>query len=337
MQPLISVITPCYNHAHTLPDYFTGLLAQTYRNLELIVIDDCSTDASWDVMQHYRPQCEAAFARVVLLRNERNLGLIGTMARLQEHITGEFVSPLESDDVFYPTKLEANVAYLREHPEMGAVHSDIDFLLPDGTLEQARWKSRDRHIASGEVYESLLFDNCILTCAFMCRADLFRQYADYSRYAASGYHTADYPLFLDLARHTRIGYLDQVLALYRVVPGSISHPGDPVQALRWKAAYYQVKMDAMTRYGEPSADVRDRALWQYYRALFDLGFAAGSDAEFWRGYDWLRAHHPVEAGRWGNRVRALAMKIRLLRLLVRWIETARLRRDPDDPPSLKHR
>ena len=107
-QPLVSVVTTCYRHAPYLPDYFEGLLAQTYPNIELIFLDDGSPDDSWDVAKQYESALRARLSRVVMLRQE-NLGMFAAIQRVSELATGEFVCILESDDYYLPTKIEENV------------------------------------------------------------------------------------------------------------------------------------------------------------------------------------------------------------------------------------
>lgn len=322
MTPLVSILTPAYNHARYLDNYVGGLLAQTYPNIELIIIDDASTDATWDRLCSYRERLHQAFTRLILKRHSRNLGLIPTLNELKNHIRGDFVAILESDDYYKPDKVAANVAFLLANPTIGAVYSDVDFLYPDRE-QPSHWAALGREMPQGEVYEPLLFDNFILTCTFCCRADLFVQHANFEAYARRGYLTADYPLFLDLARHTRFGYLDRSLAVYRVVENSISHPRDLRQQFRWKKAYYQTKLDYIERYGA-RREIVQRARRQYHLQHYWFGYWSFSQTEFNQGYAWLKAHYPAEFNRPPHRLRALSMKHKALWEALRRAEQLRI-------------
>jgi glycosyltransferase involved in cell wall biosynthesis len=321
-QPLVSVLTPCFNHCEYLEDYFQSLLDQSYKNIELIIIDDASIDGSWEMILSFEKRLKLSFPRVFLQHNSTNLGLIPTLDKLKQHINGEFVAILESDDYYKPGMLASCVDFLLRNPDIGAVHSDVDFLYPD-RIDQDHWASLGRTIRQGEIFEHLLIDNFILTCTFCCRSDLFLEHADFNKYIQRGYLTADYPLFLDLARHTNFGYIDRSLAVYRVVRNSISHPDDLTRQLSWKEAYYRIKLDNILDYGA-SSSVRHRAEKQYHRTLLESGYYSFQPDKFIDAYRWLSLNYPGEFKRLPYRVRNIAMHSRLIWNFLRQIEQIRL-------------
>jgi len=273
--PIVSVVTPLYNHARYLNDYVEGLLSQTYPPIELIVVDDCSTDDSWERLDGWKSQLERRFKRIQIFRNDSNRGLLRTLSRALEHVRGELTCILESDDYFYPTKVEANVERLAADVRVGLLHSDVDFLHEStGRFENAHWKSKGRNIPQGYVYEDLLGENHILTCTTCIRTKALLETVDIDRYEAAGYSTADYPLFLDLAKRYEVAYIDKPLACYRVVDESISHPKTLERQLEWKLAYYRVKIDQLET-ADVSDAVEQRARAQYERTRFRLGWVRG--------------------------------------------------------------
>ncbi len=319
MSTLVSILTPCFEHERYLEDYFESLLAQTYGNIELIFCDDCSGDRSWEVAQGYRQRLEDKLSRVVLCRNEENRGLIATLERLRGEVRGEVLCVLESDDYLYPTKVEENVDYLQRYTEVGLVHSDADYLyMDDGRIRQAHWASKGGRVPAGEAYEALLHENCVLTCTVACRTSLVADHVDFRRYRERGYQAADYPMFLDLARHSRFGYIDRPLAVYRVVRGSISHPESELQGLRWLVDYRRVKLDYIRDHG-CGAGVRRRVEAQYHISVMALGWLSGSPELFAGGYSWLLENRPGKTGAW-TRVRSIAIRHRALWRAVRQLE-----------------
>lgn len=104
--PLISVLVPSYNHERYVENAVRSVLSQDWPRVELIVVDDGSTDATWDVLLRLRPECEAGLERVVLERQE-NCGTCTTLNRLRAHARGEFVTFLASDDAFLPGAFSA--------------------------------------------------------------------------------------------------------------------------------------------------------------------------------------------------------------------------------------
>lgn len=320
MSSLVSVITPCYEHEQYLEDYFESLLAQSYRNIELVFCDDDSKDRSWAVARGYRQKLKDRFIRVVMVRNERNIGLIATLERLRTEVQGEILCILESDDHLYPTKVEENLSYLRQHPEVGLVHSDADFFyMETGRRRRAHWASKGGRVPQGDAFETLLHENCILTCTVACRTSLVAAHVDLGLYRERGYQAADYPMFLDLARQTRFGYIDRPLAVYRIVRDSISHPGSEVERYRWLFDYQRVKQDYIREHG-CSAEIKERADAQFHASELDLGWVSGSAELFARGSTWLMQHRPDRVGRWTRRVRSAAVRNPVLWRAVRGLE-----------------
>jgi glycosyltransferase involved in cell wall biosynthesis len=143
---LVSVIIPCYNRAHIVRDTIDSVLAQTYSNLEALVIDDGSTDSIRDVMAGYTDPRVQYFHRVNGgLSAARNTGL--NAAR------GEFVAFLDSDDAWHPWKLAAQMEIFRRHEEVGLIWSDMSTFTNPGEVIS------DRHLRTYySVYESVDFE-----------------------------------------------------------------------------------------------------------------------------------------------------------------------------------
>jgi glycosyltransferase involved in cell wall biosynthesis len=309
-RPLVSVITPCFNHRPYLDDYFRGLLAQTYEHVELLFFDDGSTDGSWEKTCEYLPALERKFTRVVAERHE-NIGSTPEVLLALHRAQGDLLCVLESDDYYLPTKIEENVRFLVEHPEAGAVHSDTDFLHPKG-VERRHWRRTRGRIPTGDVYAELLSDNFIMTCAFCCRLDLFRRYVSLEEQMRRGYSAGDYFWALNLAKRAEIGYIDKPLARYRVLQGSLSHPPSREEYFRFHRSIYAMKLDFLD---DPrvSPALAERVRRDYYRIVYQQGVELGRPADCEEGYPWLRAHFPRKYGRPHHR-----LLVHLARVRVRW-------------------
>jgi glycosyltransferase involved in cell wall biosynthesis len=323
-EPLVTIFTPCYNHEKYLDEYFRGLLAQTYSNVQLILIDDSSTDGSWRKVQEYEPLLRRKFPLVVLERHA-HIGSSQEFLLYFDQIQGEFLSILESDDYYLPTKVEENVRYLLEHDDVGAVHSEVDFIYGK-RIERRHWQKTGRRVASGDVFDALLVDNFIMTCTFLCRTALFRRHCDMRDYLVRGYVARDYALFLDLARHTQIGYIPKSLARYRVLRNSFSHSADPERAFLIQQDAQQVKLDYIERYGG-SERARELAIEGRQESLFLYGFKMREIERCLQAYDWLLRHNPRRYGAPPFRVLALAVRNRSAWQLVSWIKSAPLVRE----------
>jgi len=317
MPPLVSIVVLCYNHAAYLDDCLKGLLSQTYRDLEVIITDDHSSDSSWEIVQRYQPILDRAFPRVVCQRNERNLGFFGALKRAQTHITGNFLCFLDGDDFYYPSKIARNVAFLAEYPGVGFVHSDVDFLFAEsGRLERDWWKGIHTP-PQGRVFESLVLGNHIMTCSMCCRTGLFQDHVDFRRYEAASYRMADHPMFLDLSLNTEFGYIDEALACYRVLPESASRFANPAKQLDFQLSCIQICLDYVERHEVPE-QTRNAILRRRAKFLFEYGYLLGREDICREGYAWLCEHSPDIYGTLPNRLRVLASRYRPLRSFSHW-------------------
>ena len=106
---LVSVIMPCYNAAQYIADSIDSVISQTYKNWELIIIDDCSTDNSTEIIKKYDDE------RIVLLHNEKNSGAAITRNNGIDIARGEWMAFLDSDDIWLPEKLSAQLDFMKKN------------------------------------------------------------------------------------------------------------------------------------------------------------------------------------------------------------------------------
>src|ERR1017187_4327252 len=99
--PKVSVIMPCFNHARFVVESVSGILAQTHPDLELIIVEDCSSDNSWDVIR----SLTAKDSRIKVIRHERNQGVSKSRNDGLCMATGQFIAFCDADDVWEYDKL----------------------------------------------------------------------------------------------------------------------------------------------------------------------------------------------------------------------------------------
>ena len=119
--PLVSIITPSYNQAKFLRRTIESVLNQDYPNLEYIVMDGASNDGSIEIIQEYAD-------RLTYWESVKDKGQTDAINKGFNRATGKYVAWLNSDDVYYPGAISEAVAYLEDHPEVGLVYGDCDFL-----------------------------------------------------------------------------------------------------------------------------------------------------------------------------------------------------------------
>lgn len=122
--PLVSVVLPVYNGASTIDEAIQSIVAQTFSNWELIVVDDDSQDASFERLQHW----QATDRRIRAEKNPHNIGLAATMNVAVRLATGQYIAVQEQDDMSPSDRLAAEVAFLESHPHIGLVSGIADWL-----------------------------------------------------------------------------------------------------------------------------------------------------------------------------------------------------------------
>ena len=115
--PLVSVVMPVYNSEKYVAEAIESILGQTFSDFELIIVDDGSQDRSPEIIREYERQDD----RVRLLRQEGNMGVATARNRGIDEAGGEFLALMDSDDISLPTRLEQQLRFLQENPDIGAV------------------------------------------------------------------------------------------------------------------------------------------------------------------------------------------------------------------------
>lgn len=143
---LVSVVVPTYNRSHYLPDLLRSVRQQTYRPIELLIVDDGSTDRTPDVVEAFADAVDPADDLAVHYHRQPNQGAPVARNRGLIASTGEFVQFADSDDILHPQKLELQSTVLREHPDLDHTWADFS-VTPDEDFAAFRAEHRDEYDA----------------------------------------------------------------------------------------------------------------------------------------------------------------------------------------------
>jgi len=118
--------------------------------------------------------------------------------------------------------------YLEANPDYGLVHTEYDILIEKtGERILNQHACRSDKIPQDDVYEQLLYANFIANCTVCFRRDLFEAYVDYEFFVKQNLKTIDFPISLEIAKHSKVGYIDESTAIHRVLEESLSNTKDP--------------------------------------------------------------------------------------------------------------
>lgn len=222
---MISCCVPCYNHSPYLPTLFQSLLDSTYKDIQLLISDDASTDSSGEIIKEWYPRLKEELTEVKYFLHPENLGLQGrnNTKFVVSQSTGECLCVLEGDDYIHPLRFEKQLALLKEKDGV-ACHADIYTVdRNDKVISESRWAGSEWWLELGEIREQLEQDNRIMTCSFLCKTDVYKEAFDYDLFTSWGILvTGDWLGFLRIAKQHKIWYDKTPLAYYRTHPGSHS-------------------------------------------------------------------------------------------------------------------
>ena len=207
--PLVSVIVPSYNTAQYVPEAINSILAQTYQNLEIHVVDDGSKDNTREVMQAYANDPR------VIYHYQENRGESGARNTGIRAAKGDLIALCDADDLWMPRKLEVQVPCFKDRPEVGVVYTNTVHV--DSNNHEIPTYRTTRH--NGRITEKLFGENFVTGATSMFRRECF----DGELYDETLKTCADYDISLRLSVKYEFYYLDEVTYRYRMWPGQVSN------------------------------------------------------------------------------------------------------------------
>jgi Glycosyl transferase family 2 len=217
LRPRVSFVVPVHNYGQFVAEAVRSLLAQTYQDLEVIVIDDASTDETPEVLEQFRSD-----RRVRLVRHERNVGHIRTYNEGLQLASGDFVGLMSADDICLATDAVARqVAMFDSDPSVGFVYSALTFVDESGQIVDECGHLPSDGIREGlDEFRDLVFGNYVPASGPLVRASCHGRIGYYEE---SLPHSGDWDLWLRLCVHYRVGYIAKPLYGYRIHSVNMHH------------------------------------------------------------------------------------------------------------------
>lgn len=205
---LVSIITPNFNCERFISQTIKSVINQTYENWELLIVDDCSTDKSYDIAIDFSKND----SRIKVFRNESNSGAAISRNKAIEASRGEFLAFLDSDDIWLPEKLEKQILFMKEN------NCDFSF---------TRYEHIDEDNSSlgvmARVINKLTYKKMMYHCWPGCLTVMYKQDVNNKIYTPDIKKNNDTALFLPVLKFSKNARgMNECLGLYRIRKGSIS-------------------------------------------------------------------------------------------------------------------
>lgn len=201
--PLVSVLMTAYNREKYISKAIESVLASTYQNWELIILDDCSSDKTVELCRGYASKDN----RIKVYSNPKNLGQFKNRNKIADYAEGKYLKYLDSDDLIYPYGLEQLVYYMEQFPEAGyglcSIEQDNEQLFPLYLTPEATYK---RHFLE----EKSVFHKAPLSS--IIKTSVFRETGGFPHEAVSG----DYAMWLNLSLESDVVLMPHGMVWYRV-------------------------------------------------------------------------------------------------------------------------
>ncbi|MBY6032519.1 glycosyltransferase [Marinobacter daepoensis] len=253
IKPVVSVIIPSYNRIKYIEETISSVESQCYRDYEIIVVDDGSTDGSFQLLERFKRE-----GRIKLYThlNGKNLGQSASINRGIDYSTGSYIAILDSDDYFSLDKLARQVYFLERNPSFGMVYGqgqavDADgrflFTIPD-----------DNHIETNDPNNLLLDCYMALPGGSLIRRSVFDKVGRFEESFRAG---QDHDMALRIMEEFKVAFLPEIVFYYRKHGDSISTNG---LETRWRTGI-QVLERAKSRYPYRKSTIRKRKAVINYR------------------------------------------------------------------------
>lgn len=205
--PLVTVGVALYNHEKYIVQCLESIVNQSYRPIELIVIDDGSPDNSYAVAKAY---LESQDTLEYSIQSRPNRGMCNTLNEIAHQAKGSYISFVGSDDYWAQNKIEAQVAFLEAHPECALVHSNSYRVDGEGNpVSPVDYGAKEN---SGRIFEAIVHGTGgINTASHLYRTSVYETIGYYD----PGFRFEDTDFWLRLTKRYEIGFMDEVHTYYR--------------------------------------------------------------------------------------------------------------------------
>lgn len=242
--PLVSISCITFNHAPYIKEALDSFLMQeTDFPFEILIHDDCSTDGTDKIIREYAKRYPEIIKPLYETENQYSQGKpIGSIVWNIPRAKGKYIAFCEGDDYWCdPKKLQKQVNFLEVNHDYGLIYSKVKEF--DSITNKFQGSSGGPY----EAFDDLIIANTIPTPTTLFRKNLIDLYIK-EDWMSKGYLMSDYPIWLFISVHSKIKFVNQVTAVYRIVSGSASHPKSLRKWIMFQESYTKIKFDFADAY-----------------------------------------------------------------------------------------
>jgi glycosyltransferase involved in cell wall biosynthesis len=252
--PLASAVIVTYNQEKYIEQAIDCALAQKVDfGYEIVIGEDCSTDRTREICLRYQDKYPDI---IRVITSDKNVGLLDNWYRSVKAARGKYIAGCGGDDYWHnPEKLQKQIGFLEKNPEYGLVHSEIDFYYQNtGQVERNYFLSHGYHHddMSGNTLELIMDAKYpIRASAAAFPRSIFDTYYDAEEFKRRGFVMEDMPFYMEIAAHSKIHYISESLATYRLLEESVSQSNNEPKKMRFWISDSEMYLYYCDKYNMP--------------------------------------------------------------------------------------
>ena len=253
--PKISVIMPAYNVEKYIAEAIESILNQTFKDFEFIIIDDGSTDRTWEIIQEYSKKD----SRIIAFKNKRNLKICKTLNKGIEIARGKYIARMDADDWSYPDRLEKQYKFMEENPEI---------VISGGTMEVCNEKmevlnQRKYNLSDEAIRKKLFRYSPFCHPCTIYKKRVAKKMGGYNEYL---FDAEDYDFYFRLGLYGKFGNLPDVIFKLRTRSQSVSQ----ARLRRQEKLTLYIRVKAVMEYGYKMTAVDKLYFLGQYLSIFTI-------------------------------------------------------------------
>ena len=223
MDKMVSIITPCFNGEEFVVRYLESILNQTYKNIELIFVNDGSTDRTEEIVRSYASRFNDKGMKLIYIY-QKNKGQASALNKGLKIFTGEYLTWPDSDDILTIDSIEKKVLFLEKNKEYGLVRTDAAEVYENNLNEVKGYFAKQRENKfENEIFEDLITEKMYVCCGcYMVRTELFLD-VNPNRRIYESRAGQNWQMLLPITYKYKCGFIDEALYIYVVRKKSHSH------------------------------------------------------------------------------------------------------------------
>lgn len=230
--PLVSLIIISYNQRAYIHDCMNSLLALTYPNIQILYLDDCSPDNTYEAALKYEDELKRKYEKVLFCRNRSNQGLIKNLNRLVMESQGAYVKFMSADDFLFANAIDLVVACMEEHTEYDMLYTNgifggVDIHFPLESMSGMERLYYGEQMFGKGLFSKLYQRDFIAAPTVVIRRNVYDRLGLYDERIG----IEDWDFYLRVAEQGCIGYIDEITVMYRFINESLSHSDHPIRRM----------------------------------------------------------------------------------------------------------